>query len=405
MNTLNIKNNPNSGFFVIWMIVGLAVILSSCRTTSSYSKNKKGRSRILEQRESVPNPYQEPSVLLHKKIEVTKPSKSIENRTSVTKVSPNAGWTGVNPSAIKGPIIEKKVFPVEIPTMDIPPVIIDEKAISSKPTYKKKAPPPKLSVVEPLTYRVAKGDTLWDIAQLYGVSVGELASKNNINKKGILAVGTVLSIPAGGTYRQPSKRLIQSKVNSKKTKRKVSKKIHKKPIPASGKYTVEKGDNLWEISQTFGISLQKLKEINGLNNSDILHPGQGIILVDSKPSPSPNQPLAKPVIDSPEINSRSISASIDREDSGEQTQVDVIIHVPDTNLKKQSANPENKALVSSTIDLKNLPHYVSSGDTLETIAEMYGSEVDWILKENPEIQTNDDLAEGMEIQVPCPDIE
>jgi LysM repeat protein len=46
----------------------------------------------------------------------------------------------------------------------------------------------------PTTYRVRRGDSLWDIAKRFGVTVKELMDFNNLSSH-IVAVGTVIRIP------------------------------------------------------------------------------------------------------------------------------------------------------------------------------------------------------------------
>ena len=93
-------------------------------------------------------------------------------------------------------------------------------------------------------YQVVKGDTLYSIANKYNISVNELKTINNLTNN-ILAVGQLLNVPSG-----------LSLVNS---------------------YVVEKGDTLYSIAKKFDISVNKLKEYNGLE-TNLLSVGQKILI-------------------------------------------------------------------------------------------------------------------------------
>jgi hypothetical protein len=49
--------------------------------------------------------------------------------------------------------------------------------------------------------------------------------------------------------------------------------VDRKPAAKSGTYTVRKGDNLWTIARRFGLTVSRLKQLNGLKSS-ALQPGQ-----------------------------------------------------------------------------------------------------------------------------------
>lgn len=91
-----------------------------------------------------------------------------------------------------------------------------------------------------IVYVVKAGDSLWKIANSYGISVSELKSANNLISD-LLSIGQQLKIPSGGV--------------------------------TSTIYVVKAGDSLWKIANSYGISVSELKSANNLT-SDVLSIGQ-----------------------------------------------------------------------------------------------------------------------------------
>ncbi len=83
------------------------------------------------------------------------------------------------------------------------------------------------------TYTVKKGDTLYKIANLYDISVDSLKSANNLTSN-ILSIGQILKIPG-----------------NIKT------------------YTVKKGDTLYKLANLYGISVDSLKKANNLTSNTL----------------------------------------------------------------------------------------------------------------------------------------
>jgi membrane-bound lytic murein transglycosylase D len=108
-----------------------------------------------------------------------------------------------------------------------------------------------------VTYKVRSGDSLWDIAQDFGVSTRALAKWNGMAPGDTLSVGKRLVI----WNKQPTEQA---------------------PSPA-GKvrkinYTVRRGDSLARISQKFRVTINELKDWNRLDTRKYIQPGQRLVM-------------------------------------------------------------------------------------------------------------------------------
>lgn len=96
------------------------------------------------------------------------------------------------------------------------------------------------------TYVVKSGDSLWKIANSYGISVNELKSANNLTSD-LLSIGQQLVIPSGN-------------------------------VGTTGiTYVVKAGDSLWKIANNYGITVNQLKQANNLT-SNLLSIGQTLVI-------------------------------------------------------------------------------------------------------------------------------
>ncbi len=383
------SNRPSTRKVIRIMTLSLAagMLLSAC---SSISGKRDEKLRILEMRENVPPPYVDPAVS--------------SERPALGKRAADSHWETVKPPVMKIEPVQPVV--VNRPPPPLPQVVVKpEPIVQPVPVKiveqpriplqtKTHAPPPPLpdtSKVSPLKYTVKKGDTLWDIARSYGVTTKELAAENNLKTSDILKIDTVLVIPPGGKFVPLEKRpMIAAQPSPASGK---ARKITKMPIPQSGKHIVKKGDTLWDIGRIYGIDHKKIKQANNLK-SDMLHPGQVLVLTEAKSASQSSRPPVAAVTTTP---SKAPQA----------TPNEAKPEIVDKGERSGSASPETTVDTPATatdVQLSNLPHYVSDGDTLQSIAEMYGSKTQWILKENPGISEDADLKEGIEIQVPCPDL-
>ena len=99
-------------------------------------------------------------------------------------------------------------------------------------------------------YIVSFGDTLFSIAQAYGVSWEALAEANRLSYPYTIYVGQELVIPAVG-----------------------------EATPVAGQvYVVQYGDTLFSIAQAYGTTVEALAEANGLTYPYIIYVGQRLVI-------------------------------------------------------------------------------------------------------------------------------
>ena len=118
------------------------------------------------------------------------------------------------------------------------------------------------------TYKVKSGDTLQKIAGKLGTSIDNLASTNKLTTKSVLKPGQILQNPAA-----PKAEAAKPAVSKGKSGKAASAK------PAEPKtYTVVHGDTLFAISKRVGMSIDDLRQANGLSGKAQIHGGQTLKL-------------------------------------------------------------------------------------------------------------------------------
>ena len=115
-----------------------------------------------------------------------------------------------------------------------------------------------------IVHYVRRGETLSRIAQRYRTSVSAIARLNRLRRVHLIRPGQRLKIPARSTRYITSPVLQTERVGEKIT------------------YTVKRGDSLYLLAHAFNTTVQRIKELNNLKGN-ILHVGQKLVIHSGKP--------------------------------------------------------------------------------------------------------------------------
>jgi len=211
--------------------------------------------------------------------------------------------------------------------------------------------PYKVDSINENYYVVKSGDTLWSIARNNGITVSELKGANNLSSN-TLSIGQVLYIPKN--------------------------EIEVEEIEV---YTVKSGDTLYSIANKYNLTVNKLKELNGLT-SNTLSIGQKLKISSSLKDSETIYTVVKG--DSLYGIARKFNVSVD-------------------NLKSINNLTSNNLSIGQKLKIPNstnskLTYTVKSGDTLYNIARTYNTTVSEIKALNG--LTNNTLSIGQTLILP-----
>ncbi|MFT8917485.1 MAG: LysM peptidoglycan-binding domain-containing protein [Oenococcus sp.] len=140
-------------------------------------------------------------------------------------------------------------------------------------------------------YTVKAGDSLWSLSQKSGLSVSELASRNNIVNPNLIVAGQTLDVPdqASSAAATPAQQAVAASSSAP---------VETAPAANSGSaktisYTVKAGDSLWQIAQNTGAQVNDLLQSNG--GKSLITIGQVLqikLSADSQAAPASSAPAA-----------------------------------------------------------------------------------------------------------------
>ena len=229
------------------------------------------------------------------------------------------------------------------------------------------------------THQVVSGDTVWDLAMSYDLTVEQIAQWNNLSGYR-LQIDQILRLspPAAGIPQDHS------------------------PGSASAphadelrRYTVQPGDSLYEIARAHNVDLEALIAWNGLDGS-LIHPGQALVL---QPGETPSAERAISVTVQPGDSlwnlARAHGSTVDAIARANNISSSTTLRVGTELTIPARGAPSGEARSASTTQISQVQ--VRPGDNLWAIARHHGSSVDAIMRLNN--LPNDRLSVGQVLKI------
>lgn len=123
------------------------------------------------------------------------------------------------------------------------------------------------------TYRVKRGDTLYDIAKAHDMTVGDLMAMNSLSPGAVIRADQTLQVARGGGSAAPAAPASAPAARSQ--------------TAATQEYVVQRGDTPGRIAQAHGMSVDEFLKLNGLGGNATIYPGARLKVAAGNGSAAP----------------------------------------------------------------------------------------------------------------------
>ena len=255
-------------------------------------------------------------------------------------------------------------------------------------------------------HTVKRGESLGAISNKYGVSVAQLKDWNNLRGNSI-GYGKKLKIRSTEKVRTlPSD--VKPLVDREENTAIASNDSKAEPTVAPEFYTVQKGDNLNSIAKRFGVTVAELKEMNNMEDTNVLLDtkikiikGENVEVADLKdntPAKTSNYYIVQKgdnlgaIAKKQEVTVAQIQEWNDLKDTNVQLGAKLLI------LKESNKQSNDEVIASAKKATRNSHYLVQKGDSLFKIAQKYpGITVSDIKKWNG--ISGNELKPGMKLKI------
>ncbi|PNP98871.1 LysM peptidoglycan-binding domain-containing protein [Moraxella sp. RCAD0137] len=290
------------------------------------------------------------------------------------------------------PVVTEPVSPVSAPAT---PTTAPEpvQAQTPRPQPRPQPQPTPKPTPKPESYTVRAGDSLTSVAAANGLSVGQLASYNNLANDAHIRVGQRLWLVAGKVTPQPARQTQPSTP------------ARQSSSSSTATHKVQAGESLTAIARKYNVTLQALAAENDLSVTDGVFIGQTLKLPNGAQAVTTS--ASAPTQSNPRSSSQS-SANLGATEnytvkSGESlTQLANRFGVSIADLAAANNLASNANLrIGQVIKVPKLTttYTVKSGDGLISLARRFGISTDELAKMN-NLEPNANLRIGQVLTVP-----
>ena len=324
-------------------------------------------------------------------VSITPPAQPVQ----ITVVSPT-------PEPISQPKPQLPPVTASIPVVSSPPVLV-----APPPPSRPRPEPASRPKPKPESYTVRAGDSLTSVAATHGLTVGQLASYNNLANDAHILIGQRLWLVAGKVKPQP--------VSVQNPSRRSTSTANTNPAT----HKVSAGESLTAIARRYNISLHALAKENGLSVTDGVLIGQTLKLpsdaktanttmANTSSSPSVNKPESYTVRAGDSLTSVAAThgltvgqlASYNNLANDAHILIGQRLWLVAGKVKPQPVSVQNPSRRStSTANTNPATHKVSAGESLTAIARRYNISLHALAKENG-LSVTDGVLIGQTLKLP-----
>lgn len=122
-----------------------------------------------------------------------------------------------------------------------------------------------------ILHTVRSGDTVGELASLYGSSIEAITDANGLSDSVLIRVGQILIIPVK----------LAAPATSTPTPTSLAPAPTAVPVPTTSVYIVQTGDTLFRVAARFNTTASTLAQLNGITNINVIRVGQRLVVPTS----------------------------------------------------------------------------------------------------------------------------